>query len=460
MSAFGRILVAALAWGVLAFGAVYPWAYWPLFITSAALGAWAIRTTQAWRDPRLRRLGVAIGVLLAAGGVQVIALPAWLIARLSPAVDRFFRDYEVGYHPAALHTLSLVPGATWVVLVEIVAFGLLLVGTARMVRRLPLDWLVSQLMGLGVAVAVIGILQKAFVAADRPMVYGVWRPLQGGNPFGPFVNRNHFAGWMVMVLPVVVAYSWAVVQRADREVVGERAGWFRWVGTVEGNRFLLIATSALIMGVSVVLTGSRSGMASLAVAAVALGAFVVRRLGGRTRRLAAAAYLGLMLVGAVSWAGMDLVVGRFERAPGEVQGRLVAWRDTVRMIADFPVFGAGLGGYGHAMLVYQTADRARMYAQAHNDYLQLAAEGGVLVVVPALVVVGILAGGIRRRLVMADDDALTYWVRRGAVCGLLGIAAQSLVEFSLQMPGNAVLCVVLVALAVHRPRSLTHANRV
>jgi hypothetical protein len=68
---------------------------------------------------------------------------------------------------------------------------------------------------------------------------------------------------------------------------------------------------------------------------------------------------------------------------------------------------------------------------------------------------------VRRRLTSGDDDPLTYWLRVGAVAGLGGIAAQSVVEFSLQMPGNRVLFVLLLALAMHRPsRRSVNANRV
>src|SRR5690606_24865693 len=129
------------------------------------------------------------------------------------------------------------------------------------------------------------------------------------------------------------------------------------------------------------------------------------------------------------------------------------------IVRDFPLTGTGLGGYKHAMLVYQTGDREAIYAQAHNDYLQVLAEGGAMVAIPAAGVVLIVVAGIRRRLRGVDDDVMTFWMRRGAVAGLVGVAAQSVVEFSLQMPGNAAMCVVLVALALHRPRPYSHAHR-
>jgi O-antigen ligase len=375
-------------------------------------------------------------------------------------LDRFLRESQLGYRPPLRHALSLEPAHTVVVCLLALALALLLVGVTRMIRRIPLEWLVRQLMGLAVALAVVGIVQRAFFDPAHPLVYGFWRPRYGGNPFGPFVNRNHFAGWMVMVLPVVAMYAVGVLREARHPSARGAGAWFRWLTTVDGNRVLLLGAATLIMGAALVLTGSRSGVASFAVAVAAMLAFLVREIPERRHRVLAVVYAAVLLGGAVAWAGSDMVVARFADAPDALGERLEAWQNTLDIVRDFPLFGVGLGGYASAMLMYQTGDRRLMYVQAHNDYLQLAAEGGLLVVVPAILTVVTLVVTIRRRLRGDEDDPLTFWIRRGAVAGLLGIAAQSLMEFSLQMPGNAILFVMLLAIAAHRPRSGHHAHRV
>ena len=456
---FRWCLAATLAWGVLAFGAVYPWAYWPLSVASAGLGLWAIVTARAWEDPRAVRLGIVLAVVLAAIALQAFPLPYHWVSWLSPGLDPLLREYALGYRAPARHALSLESADTGVVFFLALGLALLLVGATRMVRRLPLEWLVNQLMGLAVALAVFGIVQRAFFDPASPMVYGFWRPRDGGNPFGPFVNRNHFAGWMVMVLPVVAMYTVAVLREARGPAARGAGARLRWLTTMDGNRVLLLGIATLVMGAALVLTGSRSGVASFAVAVAVMLAFVVQELQGR-QRVAAIVYAALLLGGAIAWAGSDMVVARFAAAPDALDGRLGAWRDTVAIARDFPVFGVGLGAFGRAMLIYQTGDRRLMYAQAHNDYLQLAAEGGLLVMVPVLLVLFTVVRAIRRRLAASEDDPLTFWIRRGAVAGLLGVAAQSLMEFSLQMPGNSVMFVTLLAVAMHRPRTAHHAHRV
>ena len=447
-----RLLIAALAWGALSFGAVYPWAFWPLAVACGAIGVQGIVVTRAWQNDRLRNLAAGLCALLLAVAAQTIELPYAMVVRLSPALDRFFREYAIAYQPPPLHALSLEPSHTFIALGLLTALSLLLVGLTSTIRHTPFDWLMNQIMGLGLALAVIGVVQKALIDPMQPLVYGFWKPLEGGNPFGPFINRNHFAGWMVMALPIVAGYSCAVISATWRPQPDWRAR-IRWLTTVEASQVVPAIFCALLMGMALALTGSRSGIASFAVAMMVFAYFAIRRFKERRARLLVGGYLAVIVAGAIVWAGTDMALERFVTARSDSPGRLLAWRDAWQIASDFPWFGTGLGTFGKAMLVYQTASRPWMYAQAHNDYLQLVAEGGVLVVVPAVVVAGLIIGGIRRRLTVDADQPLTWWVRIGAIAGLAGIAAQSAVEFSLQMPGNTVLFVVLLAIAMHRPRS-------
>ena len=111
------------------------------------------------------------------------------------------------------------------------------------------------------------------------------------------------------------------------------------------------------------------------------------------------------------------------------------------------------------MLAYQTHGLDAYAVEAHNDYLQLAAEGGLLLGLPITWLLVAFAREVRRRFRENADDTRTWWLRAGAVIGLGGLALQSLVDFSLQMPGNAVLFALLMAIAAHRPAGPPRGRR-
>jgi O-antigen ligase len=155
-------------------------------------------------------------------------------------------------------------------------------------------------------------------------------------------------------------------------------------------------------------------------------------------------------------------MGRFDETlrGSDGAGRLVIWRESLELARRFWIAGLGAGAYETAMIVYQQSYRnVAFFNQAHNHYLQLVAEGGLLLTVPALVAASALAGSIARRL--RESEGSIFWIRCGAATGLAGIAIQSIWETGLRMPANAVLFAVLCALAVHAtpPHPPSNAHR-
>ena len=191
-------------------------------------------------------------------------------------------------------------------------------------------------------------------------------------------------------------------------------------------------------------------MTAFALALVLTGWSVVRGREGLSRKAAGLVYLVLLVVTIVSWVGADVIVERFSAANwSEFNNRRGAWSDATGVFAAFPLTGTGLDTYGTATLFYQVHDLKQHYAQAHNDYLQLAAEGGLLLLIPISIGLLIFARDVRCRL---KEDALAstaWWMRRGAVTALVAMSLQETVDFSLQMPGNGALFAIVCAIALH-----------
>jgi O-antigen ligase len=447
--------IAIVSWGVLSFGAVYPWAYWPLAGASAlvGLGALLVVPGRPWHE---RPLALALLVIAAAAALQTIPLPRGLLDAISPGTLRYLESYDLrwayGLVPTGSHAISLNPAKTWLAIALLAAFGLLLLATARVVAHAGPARLCGGLIVLGTLVALAAIIQDALTShllAYDVKIYGFWEPQNRATPYGPFVNRNHYAGWMLMILPVALGFLAGLLETGFRQVRPTLRHRLLWMGSPAGGRAWLLLLSVAVMTLSLLLSESRSGPAAFAIA-VAIAGVVV--LPGSRPWLRAGAGLGmaLLLVTAIAiWAGSDTGLTRFSSVSTEIGARLSAWGDALAIVKAFPIFGTGLNTYGAASLLYQSTSLTSHYREAHNDYLQLAAEGGLLLGIPILLCLWRLVTLIGARFATPDPDRVRYWIRVGATTGLLGIAIQSLVEFSLQMPGNAALFAVLAGVALH-----------
>jgi O-antigen ligase len=445
------LAIAAVCWGAFALGGARPWGYFPLAALSVAAGMAGIRASTR-QDGATRPMMAGLAAVAAAIVVQLVPLPLAWVERVSPHALPLVAntDFAFGAGLVRFHALSVDPAATSLALLLYSCFAALLLGLIRVFAVDRLRPTIESLTIVGVLLALAGIVQQPLYAGR---VLGVWEPEAAGSPFGPFVNKNHFAGWMLMALPLTVALLCAGLQQGMR---GLRPGLrykVLWLSSPEANRLILLGTAAVLMATSLVFTMSRSGMSALAMSLVVTGWLVVRGFDGRHRRAAIVVYLAVLALTAVGWVGADAVVERFSRANwSEFNDRRGAWLDALRVSSAFRLTGTGMNTYGVAARFYQQHDLAQYFREAHSDYLQFAAEGGLLVVVPAAVCVLLFIREVHRRGRKDQVSATAWWLRRGAVTGLLAIAVQESVEFSLQMPGNAVLFAVLCAIALHHPR--------
>ncbi|MGE3277969.1 MAG: O-antigen ligase family protein [Vicinamibacterales bacterium] len=446
------LLVLVLAASLAAFGGTYRWATGPLVLLAALTALPAplatLRVSRTTWALDLAWLAAIAGVVL-----QLIPLPAAATTALSPASNQVRQALRLdAFAGAGVAPLTVDPAGTLHAL-GLAVFALLCFWSARRVFALGGVRRFSRaLVALG-SILVVAALAQRLLSPDR--IYGYW-VLQdpGARPFGPFVNRNHFAGWLVMACPVLTGY---LVAHA-RVHLAEVRSWREGLSVLQNSGGARVAVGIVAMGVTLLLTLSRSGAAGLGAAAIAGWLISRGRLARSGRGLGALAAAGglallvaLLLVDVDAWAAR--VASVFQARPVD---RLVIWRETLPLVRDFWLTGVGAGGYGTAMLLYQHTLQVMPHLgggfahfnQAHSQYLQIVAEGGLLLGLPAaaglvaLVVLG------RRRL-MADRGEI-FWIRAGAAAGLVGTAVQGIWETPLRMPADAALAAVLAALLLHQ----------
>ena len=458
---FSSSAVLLLGWGAVAFGAEYSWAYAPLLVFSVVVGVFGLLASAGGHFPA-RSLGFALAAIFVGGLLQLMPLSQRTIRMVSPAsvVDDYRQLYaKMTMQPleptmpldgGALRPVSIAPSRTVLGLTFLAVLTMLFVACTRGVSAVGPHGIARGVLALALLVALLELMQRA---SGSDVVYGFWyAPQPKGYHSAPFINRNHTAGWLLMALSLSAGYLAGGVATGLR---GVRPGWrdrILWLSSRDASETLLTGFAIAVMAIAIVVTASRSGSFCLALVILMFVSWGTRRQLSVSRKVIASAYLLGVVLAAVSLGGMDRLAGRLnDTSWWDLDGRLNVWQDTIRIIQDSPLTGTGLNTYGIAMLRYQTVRDGSQYIEAHNDYLQIVAEGGLLLGLPILLSLMLFIREIWRRFREKNDDTATYWLRAGAAVGLCAIVTQETVDFTLQMPGAAVLFVVLAVIAIHRP---------
>ena len=455
------LLVTLIGLGALAIGAVYPWGFLPLFAAAALIGLTGLFRHGIRRELRPLAAGLALLFTVVAG--QLLPIPRTTLATLSPHTVDILSEYSPAFANDLVDSapLSINPQRTWTAVMALGAFSLYMIGVPALISSRALRQLPQALALFAVPFALFGIYSRE---NSNGLVYWFWPSIVGGGGdlFGPFFNRNHFAGWMLMTVCLLVGSLFGQVEgAAPGGGTSLRQRRLSWLSSRQANGLFLMGGAVLITLVCLFWTFSRSAMVGFGAASAAfLWLVLTRGKLGTTRRVVAVSALAVTTIAGVMRRGPARLLEWFQDER-DLLSRLEAWRDGWDVVRDFPWFGTGLNTYADAMLFYQQRNPGYHLAQAHNDYLQVLAEGGLLVVIPATIAVALLARAVVGNLGAARQEARGYWIRAGAAAGLLAMAVQEVFEFSLQIPADALLFSTLAAVAltpVHsrsRPRSGT-----
>ena len=342
-----------------------------------------------------------------------------------------------------LRTLSLDPYSTRLVLVQVTALLVYFVATLTFTdtpRRLRT--IVRTIMIFGFLLAMFGLMQS--FTSDGTRVYW-FRQLTQSTAFGPFINRHHFAGYMelAIALPLGLLFS----------------------GAIESHKRPLYAFAAMMMGVALIMTNSRGGIISLAaeILFLVLLAGSGLRNGERQPRgqriraalLRAGLAFGLIAVlvgGAIAVGGSDVFTRLLgsPNAEDPTTGRAHFWSVTIDVIKAYPIVGSGLGSFSVIYTRYDSRNGFYRLEQVHNDYLQTLADGGIVGGILGLVfLLTLFRKGFARR---ETDDNFRRGVATGALAGCFAVLIHSFFDFTLHTTSNALLFLILAALATQDHR--------
>lgn len=408
-------LLAAVVFTTLALGTVEAWsvAIFELMVVVLVL-LWASKAIIEKRlEIRFTPAALPLGAFVLLGLAQSIALTGSAGQTSSLSMD-----------------VEATRGAVVVIFFLFVCF---LIAANFFTSPERLRTLANLLIVFGLVLAVFALIQH--LTWEGRLFWFRPAPRAGTGTGGPFVNRNHFAGYMEMLIPMAVALALSRAGRSEAR--------------------LFYGFAAAIMGIAEAASLSRGGIVSLTAALLFVAAVrmrISRRSGSEVSqsRFSLPGYPALFMflivaaiIAGIFWVGADSgLAERLANSQGDLN-RTPIWAGTLRMFSAHPILGVGIGAFQTVYPIYAHDDGSSLMQFAHNDYLQVLSDGGVVGGALALwyiiVVFRSFAGGLKSR------DPLVSGFALGAGAGIFAILVHSLFDFNLQIPSNALLFLVLCA---------------
>jgi O-antigen ligase len=344
------------------------------------------------------------------------------------------------------HPVSLYPEATcrWLAFATGLVALALAAAPALRERRLQLR------ASIAVVVGALLVSAYAFVArlAFGDKLFGIWT-VPTVAPFGPFVSKNHFAGYVELAALLAVGLATGLADEARR---GET--WLGWIDSHDRAKWVILAWgAALVLVLAVPVSLSRGGVVSLT---AGLSCFVLLRVWARK----GARLSGTHLVPVIAGLGFAAVVF-VAVLPTEARDRVLTlagitsdqsgayrlelWRDSLRLSASSPLVGSGFGAYEEALPRFKTAAGGFRVQHAENDHLEFLAEGGLVGWCPMAALAAFLLRSALRG-VRFGTHRLSRGLTVGALAGTFTLGVHSAVDFNLHLPSNALVSTALVAL--------------
>ncbi len=429
--------LALLVWAPIPLGSNRPWAWAILELWVFALAIWWLLDFARGKTQPSQALKGARPALLCASlwlgyvWLQLLPLPPGLLQALSPEAAR-------------AHAAAAWPVATSAAPLTLDQSGTL-GGALKSAAYVAFFALSLALLDrpARIAVAAYTLVISGFAQA---MYAGLSALSEGGaSAHGSFANRDHLAGYLVMCLSLGLGL---LISNLTGEVSRSWKQFFRNIIAWILSPRMLLRLALVVMVTALVLTHSRMGNTSFFVSLLVAGAIGLLLAKRATKSMvvliASLIVIDIFIVGA--YFGVQRVLDRIEQTTMQAEDRDEIAIDALRMWKDYPVFGSGLGSFQVVFPRYSQQDLGVLYTHAHNDYLQLAAETGVVgITLLGLLVFTSLLAALRAQIMR--HDPLMRAISFAAMMAIIALGMHSAVDFNLQIPANALTFMLLLAFA-------------
>ncbi len=378
--------------------------------------------------------------------IQNLPLPSAFSAVAAPAVARAYAplgtelDDGVGAADGRWHPFSIEPFRTEWSLLQLLSLACAFHLANRLFRKTAArNFLAYSLATVGVALSLFAVYQKARFGT---VLYGRV-PVESGTPFGPFVNHNHFAGYVEAAALVALGASIGLTRRASALA-------------------LLLAGSSVLIGIAHLLSHSRGGLLALGAGLATLAWLSRSRETGEGRLLlitgGALAVAAFLLVFAPSSLFQRLASFGSPAGDDSIQFRVKLWSDSLGLWGSSPIVGTGLGTYSAAIPSYRSGPDEIRAEYAESDWLQLLCEAGIIGLAIAAILIGSsLRAGLKEA--RGETSERSRGVLHGAAAAAVALSVHGFVDFNFRIPSNALLFAVILGVIAPAGAKLSWEGR-
>jgi O-antigen ligase len=439
--------LALLVWMPVPLGSKHPWAISIAEVWSYMLAAIVVVHLIRYRHPlpeAFRTARIALILLTLNLGwilIQCIPLPLSWLQTLSPAAAELYSQSGVSQAPISLDaSTTFYQFQTAAFLLIFFCLTLYLINTKQRMKWLVYTVLISALLQVvyGSLMILTGVEHSFFITKSALSSHI-------GSATGTFTNRDHLAGYLEMALALGVGLMLTMLS-AKGSVHNWRMRIGRWLELLFGPKTRL-RILLILLCLGLVMTHSRGGnlgfFVSLGVTSLLFLLLARNKPRAAAIFLVSLVILDLVIIG--SWVGISKVVSRLEQTTLQSEGRDDAYMATLPIIEDYPLTGIGAGNYFNTFPAYKPPQLSGYWNHAHNDYLEIMAEQG-------LIGFSLLAGVVLCSLFFAVQtlrkrrNPFALGMSFASLMGITAMLIHSIVDFNLQILANSSMFVLLLAI--------------
>ncbi len=379
--------------------------------------------------------------------LQLVPLPAEIVGFLAPKIYQAYAPILDLQEVKSWIPLTVNQKSTFLEFIRISSYAGFYILTVQLLsQKEKLTKTVQTVAFLGISIAFLAILQK-FTSPD--MIYWLRPAPEGSAPGGPWVYRNHYAGFMELVFPLVLALFFYYRPTFD-ENQSFRVRLAAFFSTPGSNLYFILGFGVVLILSSVFINLSRGGTISINLGLLLFLSILARKK-KHSVKFPVLLTVGIVFL-AVSWMGWDPILARFNSTITEVgsieDNRLLIWQNCAPIIRDFLFTGSGFETFMHVFPSYSTISTNLLIDHAHNDYIELLTDGGLIgFALVAWFVLAVLRNGFK--MLGRRRDTYSILLLVAAITAIFSILFHSITDFNMHNGANGLyfyfICGILVS---------------